>query len=214
MKGPCSSSCSDLGWIRLLPCPSHTQMRGCTTCPGSQLCATPFHLSVSPSSQVKADQSRLIPATRWCFWPQVHLSLKVQKLPASRIFPLVPQLGTCCAGACSLRARRAALHRQASLCPSCFREVLFLAISGKKWPYYCVLEMKAGGIRRETPGPRPSYIRGAGLTFGWPVPAPGPGISDIPLPAELAKFFTQLHSDVYLLTASTEGFVHYTSQTT
>lgn len=216
MEGPCSSSWSDWGWIRLPPCTPHNPKEGLSTCPGSQPCATPLHLSVSSwlwevFSYVKIDQSRHIPATRWCFYKQVPLSFKVQELPASRIFPFVPQLGTSCAGAHSLKARRAALCRRASLCPLWFAGVLFLAISGLKRPYYCALVMKAGSTRRKSLGPRHSFVyQRCPPTSGWPVPAPWEGISDIPLTAALARFLHSYTANVCLLTADTEAFVLYT----
>jgi len=86
------------------------------------------------------------------------LSLKVQELPASRLFLSVPQLGTCCAGARSLKARSAALHKQACLCPSWFAADLFLAVSEEKRLHYCAMEMKAGSTRRGTLGPRHSSV--------------------------------------------------------
>lgn len=163
MEGPCSSSWSDSGWIRLSPCTSHNPKEGVHHLPGkSVLCNTLASECLSwlwaVFSQVKLDQSWHIPAARWSFYKQVPPSLKVQELPASRTFLFVPQLGTCCAGARSLKARRAALHRRASLCPSWFAGVLFLAVSGEKRPYYCALEAKAGSTRRETLGPRHSFV--------------------------------------------------------
>lgn len=162
MEGPCSSSWSDSGWIRLQPCTSHDTKEGVHHLPRKSAMCNSLASECLPwlwevCSQVKLDQSWYFPAARWCFYEQVHPSFKAQEIPASRVFPFVPRLGTCCAGAHSLIASRAALHRQASLCPSSFAGVLFFTVRGEKSSYYCALMMKASS-RREILGPRHSFL--------------------------------------------------------